>query len=167
MNAVSCFLSSADRLPTSFLRMAMISSGTAVSPRAFQRRSSLFPSIVETAANTRVSSLISTAKIRPGITGNVRSKLASSPIFRGVARNTRYTLAVPSAPPTKISSRPGSGTTAESPPRRAPGVIEVMLSINRSVAVSVNLQVMSRATDTMWVPSAINAVPSTQSSCAP
>ena len=74
---------------------------------------------------------------------------------------------MPSAPPTKISSRFGCRAMAAMPPFRAPGVIEVMLSTNRWVPTSVSLAAMSLPAEIRWEPSAENVVSSTQSLCEP
>ena len=56
---------------------------------------------------------------------------------------------------------------AAKPPLSAPGVIEVMLSINRWVETSISLAAMSRPTDIRWLPSAEKTVSRTQSLCEP
>ena len=66
-----------------------------------------------------------------------------------------------------ISSRLGWRAMAVRPPLSAPGVIEVMLSMNRWVDVSISLAAMSRPSEIKCEPSAENTVLRTQSLCEP
>jgi hypothetical protein len=75
----------------------------------------------------------------------------------------RKIFGTPSAPPTTTSSLPGSRSTAIKPPFKAPGVMLVILSSNRCVAISVSFIERSRLTEIRCLESFEKIVSSTQS----
>ena len=166
-NLSSFWISPALRSRSRLAWIFLMSSGTFSGTLAAKMTICPLPSRLLPAAKAVPPLLKRTSNTRPRISGNLRSRLALSPITRLVWRKMRKSCGAPSAPPTRMCSWLGWRSMAAMPPLSALGVIEVMLSMKRESANTVSFAVMSRPTEMMCFPPTSKAVLSTQSVWAP